>query len=291
MTPATTAVVGAQGFIGSALTAALAARSVPTLTFTRASPPLALDGTLAPGLAHAATIVWAAASINPAIAESRPDKVDADRDSLGRLLTALGQQESSPARFVFLSSGGTVYDPAAPVPYREDSRCAPQGAYGRAKVESESLVLAAADPVVLRIANAYGPGQPVAPGQGVISHWLHTIHRGDPVTVFGSPETARDYIHIDDIVSAVVAVVAAPQTPRVLNIGSGYPTTLEELRSAVESVTGPFAVQHRESRSFDVSRTWLDVSLAQQALGWRAGVTLADGIASTWRSVHHGRPT
>lgn len=284
MTTAITAVVGATGFIGSAVLTALRDQSLPSLAFTRRTPPVTPDGALAPGVGEASAIVWAAASVNPALAESRPDLVDADLRALTRLVDALGRS-SSTARLVLLSSGGTVYDPSGSVPYRESSRCSPRGAYGRSKLAAESLVLRSQAPVVLRVANAYGPGQPVSPGQGVIAHWLHAIDRGDPVTLFGPAETARDYVHVDDVVDAILAATTVERPPDVANIGSGAPTTLAGLLEAVGRVAGPFIVEHAGSRSFDVSRTWLDVSLAAQTLGWRPRITLEDGLDSTWRAI------
>ncbi|WP_295697065.1 NAD-dependent epimerase/dehydratase family protein [Lapillicoccus sp.] len=285
-----TAVVGASGFIGSALAARLQHLGEPASSFTRQSPPLRPDGRLAQGIADARAVVWAAASINPSIAESRPDLVEADLGALRTMLLAL-RAEGSRARVVMLSSGGTVYDPDEAPPFSEDSRCVPKGAYGRSKLAAEALVSSLADDaVVVRVANAYGPGQPVAPGQGVIAHWLQAIRDDLPVTVYGSLETARDYVHVDDIVSALLAVTDAAVPPPVVNIGSGTSTTLRDLLHLVESVVGPFATLHEQSRAFDVSRSWLDISLAGRTLSWQPAVDLRQGIASMWHAdqVPHG---
>lgn len=281
---ASVAVVGATGFIGRALTSALGSAGTESAGFTRSVPPVGPDGRLAEAVRRAGAVVWAAASINPSVAESRPDLVAADERAVAELLEALSR-EGSDARFVYLSSGGTVYDPTAPAPFDEQSPCAPAGAYGRSKLRVEHAVRARPGSVVVRIANAYGPGQPVAPGQGVVAHWLDAARRAEPVVVYGPPQTARDFVYIDDIVAALLAVVATPHPPQVVNVGSGRPTTLGELLDAVRSVVGDVAVEHRDPRAFDVSRTWLDIDLARRSLGWQPVVPVADGVARTWRAA------
>lgn len=284
------AVVGATGFIGRALTSALGSVGTGAAGFTRSVPPVGPDGRLAEAVRRAGAVVWAAASINPSVAETRPDLVAADEQAVADLLAAL-HREGSPARVVYLSSGGTVYDPTAPAPFDERSPCAPAGAYGRSKLAVEQAVRAHPGSVVVRIANAFGPGQPVAPGQGVVAHWLDAARRGEPVLVYGPPETARDFVYVDDVVAALLAVVRAEDPPAVVNVGSGRPTTLGELLDAVRAVVGDVAVEHRDPRAFDVSRTWLDIGLARRALGWEPVVPVAEGVARTWRSLRAGSPS
>lgn len=281
------AVVGAAGFIGRALTRTLEAAGTGTVGFTREQPPVGEDGRLAPGVRGARAIVWAAASISPAVAESRPDLVEADERAVSSLLEGL-RREGSDARVVYLSSGGTVYDTTAPAPFAEDSPCAPVGAYGRSKLAVEQLVRAHPGSVVARVANAYGPGQPSVAGQGVIAHWMRAIRGGEPVVLYGSPDTARDFVYIDDIATALAAVVAAGSPPPVVNVGSGRATTLGELLDAVRSVAGEVEVDQREGRAFDVSRTWLDISLARRELGWEPAVTIEEGVARAWHALDAG---
>jgi UDP-glucose 4-epimerase len=276
------AVVGATGFIGSALMTELRVRGTSATGFTRQSLPLSSDGTPQPGLAESSTVVWAASSINPSSAENAPERVRADREALVRVLDALSGSASTP-RVVLVSSGGSVYDPQEPAPYCEDSGCRPVGAYGRAKLELEQLLLAQRPgSVVIRVANAYGPGQPAAPGQGVIGHWLRAVRDGRPLELFGSRATARDYVFIDDIIAALMAIHEGTDLPDVLNIGSGRATTLAELLDMVRAVAGPFDVVQHQRRGFDVERTWLDIERADKELDWRPAVELRSGVARSW---------
>lgn len=143
---------------------------------------------------------------------------------------------------------------------------------------------------VLRISNVYGPGQPAAPGQGVIAHWLHALVRGEAIEVFGSFDVARDYVYVSDVCEAVAAAVARlGALPPVLNIGSSTPTTLGQLINLVQDITGVPCVREVQlgARSFDADSTWLDCTQARIALGWRPTMGLREGIAATWD--HLGR--
>lgn len=294
--PGPVAVVGAAGFLGRALVEALRRSTTGVSAYTRSVPFLGPDGAAAPGLASARTVFWLATQINPQIAEQQPSKVAEDRAAFDAFLHAV-RGLPAPPTVVLLSSGGTVYDPDTAPPYAETAPTRPLSAYGGAKLALESLLAGAALPrfVTLRVSNAYGPGQPVASGQGVIAHWLRAGRRGEDVRLFGDPETTRDYVYVDDIAAAMVAVDACQEPlPPVLNVGSGRPTTLRELAETVLEVVDDPALRLvvEPRRSFDVPRTWLDVSLAGDVLGWLPVTSLTDGIAAAWSEVRrHGDPT
>jgi UDP-glucose 4-epimerase len=282
------AVIGAGGFLGSALVPVLQSAGVPVTAFTRKTPFLTDSGAPNAGLLAARTVFWLASSINPAIAEAEPGRVHEDRETFVALLRAV-ERLADPPRVVLVSSGGTVYDPAEPPPYREDSPTRPRGAYGRAKLDLEHRLLAAelhpGRAVVARVSNAYGPGQPAASGQGVIAYWLRAVAAGDPITIFGDPATTRDYVYVDDIAGALLAMHRHPGAlPPVVNVGSGRPTALAELAELVRAAAGRAAtVRLAPARGFDLPHSWLDVRLAADLLGWRPPTGLPAGIAAAWR--------
>lgn len=286
-----TAVIGAGGFLGRSLVAELARRGVPVAEFTRSVPFLTNGGALAPGVATAGTAYWLATTINPQIAEQQPEEVVADRALFAGFLTAVRRLRVPPT-VVLLSSGGTVYDPETPPPYAEDAPTRPRSAYGRAKLELEGMLadtgLGAGRALALRVSNAYGPGQPVASGQGVVAHWLAAARRGEDIRLYGDPSTTRDYVYVADVAAALADVHGcANPLPAVLNAGSGIPTSLQRLAEIVlEVVDIPrLALDVAPSRSFDVPRTWLDVRRAQEVLGWRAATPLPVGVAATWAAM------
>jgi UDP-glucose 4-epimerase len=283
------AVVGANGFLGVPLTAALKNEGFQVCKFTRATPCVNERGRLSPDLVDADAVYWLATSVNPSIATSRQDLVAADKASFSDFLSATGDL-SNPPLTILVSSGGTVYDTDFPPPYSETSRCVPSSAYGWAKLELETLLAAQSHGphVSLRVANAYGPGQPTTGAQGVIAHWLAAATRGEDLIIYGPSRRLRDYVYIDDVVSAMVSVVQRPKgLPAVLNIGSGLPTSLGELADRVVAVTEipDLAIRMLPSRSFDLPDTWLDITSAAELIEWKPRVSLVQGLVSSWLNM------
>lgn len=277
------AVVGARGFLGRHLVRTLREADVAVESYERDRPVLH-DGGLDAGVRSASTLVWAASSVNPLIASEHPELVEQDRAALIDVLDALVREGCRP-RVVLLSSGGTVYGDATDPPFDESREPRPQSAYGASKVELERVLREHELPSVsVRVANAYGPGQPPAPGQGVVGHWLRALRDGRPVVVFGALDTARDYVYATDIADALLRVHRTADVPAVVNIGSGTPVTLGELVDVIHDVVPDrrLEIDHRPARPFDLRAAWLDVSLAERTLGWRATTPLQDGVAATW---------
>lgn len=185
-----------------------------------------------------------------------------------------------------------MYAPRAAPPYRETDPLGPASAYGRAKVELERALFGARDavrPIVLRIANAYGPGQRTGSMQGVVGHWLEAAAAGRPLRLYGPPEARRDYVFVDDVVEALLharhLVHRVPEAggPEAFNIGSGVPVSLDELTRRVAAALGREPhVERLPARGFDRRDVWFDVHRAHEVLGWRPRTSLPDGLLHTW---------
>jgi UDP-glucose 4-epimerase len=151
----TTAVVGAEGFIGATLCRALDRAGAPTVRVVRRRPT---NGDV---LRAVDLVFYAAGTVTPALAASEPERVDIDRAALAAALDECKRGGRRPT-FVLLGSGGTAYRADVPPPYAETSAVGPTGVYGRAKLDQERMLFDAEDavhPVVLRLSNVYGPGQ------------------------------------------------------------------------------------------------------------------------------------
>jgi UDP-glucose 4-epimerase len=285
------AVVGARGFIGRAVVAALGARGVST-TGLGSDRPAVLHGELHPAVVAATTVVVVSGRSNPALAEREPStaarELADDSELFGRLADA-AERRSDPQRLLLASSGGAVYDTRHEPPFSERTPTSPASAYARLKLDVEDAFFAGASEhsprTVLRLSNVYGPGQRLGTGQGVVGHWFEALRAGRPVRLFGDPETIRDYIYVADAADAFVAAHSAPGwLPPVLNIGSGEPTSLRRL---LELVLAAADRPHEEvsltsDRPFDRRHTWLDVTAAHDVLGWRTVTSLPAGLRRTW---------
>ncbi|WP_228373729.1 NAD-dependent epimerase/dehydratase family protein [Demequina soli] len=277
------AVVGSRGFLGSAIAAGLAARGSRVTGFTRTDPVL-VDDALAPRAVDVPVLVWAAGGITPTVAQEEPARVEAELAAF-RSFARAAASRPAPPRIVLLSTGGAMYGGAGRPPYAETDAPHPPNAYGAYKLAQERVLAdAGLAATAMRVANAYGPGQRGDHGQGVLAIWMRAALAGAPIRLYGGGTVARDYVHVDDVVDAVARVIARPDAPPVVNIGSGVPTPLCDLLDVLTHAIGAdgVRVEHLPSRGVDPDSTWLDVSLAHDALGWEPRVGLAEGIAGMW---------
>lgn len=187
---------------------------------------------------------------------------------------------------VVLASSGAVYGEQPQQPVSEDAVVRPQTPYAVSKMAAEQYVLAIGalwgiETVILRIFNAYGPGQPLPPAHApVIPQFLKQALGRGSLVVFGSGEQTRDFLYVSDAVDALQATAAAASVDRsVLNIGSGEELSINELVRKVGDVTGrPLHLLHSSAESGGVSRLVADVRLAREKLGFRPRVTLEEGL-------------
>jgi UDP-glucose 4-epimerase len=188
-------------------------------------------------------------------------------------------------RVVFASSGA-IYGEQPRQPLAETSSLNPQTPYAVSKLAAEHYVLAIGalckiETVILRIFNAYGPGQPLPPSHApVIPRYLKQVISGGSLVVFGGGAQTRDFVYIDDVVGAIAAAAQRPNLNRiVLNVGSGRETSIGQLVTAIEEVTKRDAHRiNRPAESGGVSRLVADVSQAGDVLGFKAGVDLRMGL-------------
>lgn len=273
-------VIGARGFIGTALTAALESAGHEAVPFTQEHPITSPEGRKAANGLDGA--VWVASSSTPASVGQHPETADAELDLFRESLAAMADLDI--ARFILVSSGGTVYG-SAPAPSSEEDELAPVNAYGRLKAQMEGIAREQRpDTTILRLSNVYGPGQLAKGGQGVLGHWLDAIINGRRPVIFGDPAVARDYVFVGDCADAIIAALATDRSiGATINIGSGEPTSLSSLLDIVSQVTGrqldPII---DEGRPFDNSSTWLRIDRARDLLGWRPSTSLVDGVRAMW---------
>lgn len=269
-----TLVVGGGGFIGSHLVSAL----------PRAARLIARGVVGLP----AATVFFVAGRVTPSRAPQHPDQVAAELASFRQLLRNVARR-AQPPRVVLASSGGTIYAPTDRPPCREGDPVGPNNAYGVMKLEMERMLLThpGVEPVVVRLANIYGPGQQPRRGLGVVAHWLDAVRRSQPIVLHGHPDSTRDYLYVDDAIDLLLRINEADRVPPVLNAGSGASTSLARLAGLVREITGrPDApVVCSGSRTVDRMHVRLDIARAQAALKWVPRVPIREGLARTWRHV------
>jgi UDP-glucose 4-epimerase len=188
-------------------------------------------------------------------------------------------------RVVFASSGA-IYGNQDIQPLTEGQTPRPSSPYAVSKLAAEYYVrtigeLWGIETVCLRIFNAYGPGQHLpASNPPVVPYFLRQAVRNGTLVVNGDGNQTRDYVYVDDVVSAMVAAATAPNVNGlVINIGSGAETSIRSLADLVLKVTGSQTnIVYSAQTPGGVSRLCADLSLAAQKLNYKPSISLEKGL-------------
>ena len=298
-------VTGGCGFIGSHLVGYLAAagRQVRVLddlsNGDRSRLPSGVEFRLGDvsdpefvraGLAGAAVVFHLAAVASVAESNTRWRASHAT-NSGGSVAVMEALRDAAPnAGFVYASSAAVYGNiPLAPGErIGETAATRPLGPYGVDKLNVE-MHASVAGPLFglrsfgLRFFNVFGPGQaPDSPYSGVISRFVAQASAGGPITIFGDGEQTRDFVHVDDVVAALLlAEKSASDTAPVVNICTGRPASVMDLATGIAARFAPApAIVHMDARLGDIKRSLGDPSMAARLLGWEPHVTLDAGLAA-----------
>jgi UDP-glucose 4-epimerase len=200
--------------------------------------------------------------------------------------------EQNVKRLVFTSSM-TIYGSDNINPVDENHPSQPIGYYGVSKLTSEHYLRIASmeglSTTALRLYNVYGPNQNIDNiKQGMVSIYLAYLLSGFKVPVTGALDRFRDFIYIDDVVSALEATLTCPSTPsQAYNIGSGRKTTVRELLATLISsmeLSPEYPIEELVGSSNDVFGSVAEISRAKTELGWQPQISLEEGLAKmvTW---------
>lgn len=197
-------------------------------------------------------------------------------------------------RFVFVSSGGTVYGNAGYLPIDESHPTNPVSPYGITKlaIEKYGLMyhrLRGLPLVVVRPGNPYGPNQHGGLGQGFVATALHQALTGQPVRLFGERGTVRDYIYVEDLAAGIVAALEHGELGAAYNIGSCQGLDNRQILSAIEKCIRSdqlsLDIKIEPARPFDVAANVLSSARLTYASAWRPKVGFDEGLERTWAWV------
>lgn len=304
------AITGASGFIGGALLErllmhgaggapigrllALTSSQIGRRRLESCHPGIALSNLDDPGLGEQLVgvdvLVHAGWSTVPATAQQDPmkDLYDNIEGGLRLLQVAI---KAGVGRFVFLSSGGTVYGDSRHE-VKEDHPTVPVQCYGISKLMFEHYLKVYAEQagmehLSLRPANVYGDVKSPAKPQGVIEHWLGAIRQHLPVEVWGRMDVVRDYLYIDDLVDVLVASLCKPLSHGVMNVGTGRGVDLSDLSNLMAKITGREISMDLVTSSGNtlVPYNVLNSERVQHCLGPFEWIPLPEGLARLWSAL------
>ena len=148
---------------------------------------------------------------------------------------------------------------------------------------------------IARMSNPFGAGQDPRRNLGAVTNFLGRALNGEKLMVWGDGEIIRDYIHVSDVTNGLIAVATASldqftETP-VFNIASGKGLSLNQIISVIESKLGrSLDVQYVAGRAFDVPVNVLDVTRAEEILGWRTRLSFEQGVELAATDLQRNTP-
>ena len=189
-------------------------------------------------------------------------------------------------RFIFASSTA-VYGDAETLPINENVIVNPISPYAASKLAGEAYCKAFAgsyelSTVVLRFFNVYGPRSENSPYCGVITKFLQQANMGETINIYGDGEQTRDFIHVKDIVEALILALEAHEVDgETFNICTGIPTSINDLAIAVQVATQKdLPITHAPARQGEIKFSYGDPAKASEKLHFRAKVSLLKGLNS-----------
>jgi UDP-glucose 4-epimerase len=296
-------VTGGAGFIGSHLVEALVARGVEVAVVDNLCagswnkiPDAArekiccvesdcLDAKVLDEACRGADCVFHLAAISSVEASLRDPLASMRCGEMALLGVLESVRRCGVPKLVYASSAAVYGDPVS-IPIAEEHPKQPRSYYGVSKLAGENYLRCFAEitgvtATALRFFNVYGPRQdPSNPYSGVISKFIGAAQAGKPATIFGDGEQTRDFIHVSDVVAASLAAGRRSSGGFVcLNVASGKPTSVVTLARLVGEAHGSFMQPtHAPAREGEIRHSLGDTTKAEEFLGFKAKVSLAEGL-------------
>ena len=251
----------------------------------------ALMATAVPG-AH---VIFNLAGQSGAVASMEDPWTDLDVNCAGSLAVLESLRHHNPdAKVVFVGSR-LEYGKAAALPVTEDQEPEPLCVHGVHKLAVEEYLrlygrLFGVKFAIARVTNPYGPGQPASRvSYGVVNQLIHMALANTPLTIYGDGRQKRDYIYVEDVVSALMRLGETPASNgRVYNVGTGIGTPLVEMARIIIRTAGGGRVEHAEwpplAERIETGDFIADISRARRELAWAPVVSLEDGLRRTVES-------
>jgi nucleoside-diphosphate-sugar epimerase len=222
----------------------------------------------------------------PSVPRSVQDPLTTSEINVGGTLNVLLNARDQGVRRLVFASSSSIYGDAPGFPRREGATPMPLAPYAVSKLAAEQYcrvftTVYGLETISLRYFNVFGRHQdPASQYSAVIPLFITAMREGRPPTIYGTGEQSRDFTHIDNVVAAnLLAMDAADAAGRVLNIACGTSHSLNDTVEVLNRLLGAeIEAVHAAPRPGDVARSWADISLAEEVLGYAPAVDLEHGL-------------
>lgn len=240
------------------------------------------DASLVNSIAAKADIVFHLAA-QAGIRYCNADPIKANSVNVDGTINVLNSCRVNKVKKLVYASSSSVYGEPIRIPMDEDHPTNPISVYGASKLAAEKYCLAywksySLPVVCLRYFSVYGPrGRP----DQVIHSFVKSISQNRRPVIYGGGSQSRDFTFISDVVSAtILAAIREESTGHVINVGYGKEYKISTVAMMVAScMNSEILPVHKPAYSGDFPRTLCSNRKAEQLLGWKAQVSLKEGLA------------
>ncbi len=299
-------VTGGLGFMGFNLVRALKAADGQISVLSLSWPPLPesvesslegiaffkgdiRDAAVVDEAVDGCELIFHLAGKSGSVASNHSPQDDLDVNSRGTLTLLESCRRLNPSVKVVFPSSRLVYGHPASLPVNEDAPTAPLSINGIHKLAAEQYLLLyqrlhGLRVSILRITNPYGPFQrPEQNRYGIVNWFIHEALHSRTLTVYGDGAQLRDYVHVDDVVSAMLTAGQAQEADgKIFNVGSGRGVSFAHMAEHVVRAAGRGRVKHvpwpADAAKVETGDFVADTARIQEQLGWEAKIPLESGI-------------
>ena len=222
-------------------------------------------------------VIYHLAAISRVLESVKHPRLCFDTNVIGTFKVVEAAREHS-CKIIYTSSR-EVYGDAQYLPVDEEHPLHPKNPYGASKLAGEIMMRAMAATydmryAIIRLANVYGRGD----FSRVIPTFSRNIKEGKDLVIYGSPSKIIDFIHVSDVVDALIACLDVDK--QILNIGSGIGATLGELADIFMSFDSNTSskVQIVEGNACEVDRYIANIDKARNRIKFEPSIKLDEGV-------------
>lgn len=222
--------------------------------------------------------------VGPSVHDPR---LDMETNVIGVFNLLESARANNVGKFIFASSGAPIGD-ICELPIHEELPARPVSPYGASKLAGEGYCSSyfrtyGVNTVALRFGNVYGPRSKHK--ASVIAKFIKLALEGKFCEIYGNGNQTRDFIYIDDLVSAIEKASKADVGGEIFQIATNEEHTLMEVVEILSAALSQFDIRlytsHVGVRAGDVHRNYSNIAKARDYLGWVPSVSLEEGIKRT----------
>ena len=191
------------------------------------------------------------------------------------------------AKLIVISSGGAIYGNVKTGAAKESDKLNPVSFYGYHKIVIEKLIQKSLVPFsILRLSNPYGFSFREHLTHGLINVAINKAINDETITIFGDGENIKDYIYVEDFLDALQSVINTEENDMILNIGSGYSCSTNDILRKIEIITNiKLKIKYIDKNINDIKRVCLDITAAEKKLAWKPQVSIEQGLKLSYQKL------